>query len=394
MSGGGVPVGMPAEGERRQLDRRTEPRLAELSLPEVRRIVVTTVLFAGVAALFVWMVREVLVAGLLGAVAAAYLRPLYRRVNEAVPSRAAAGVATLVLVLVPVLAALAYCYVEMLGVAAYVQANQEEVAARLAQGVRSLGLGGLVGTGEELPAATRRWALAAATYGAAFPGVVRAAVSRGLVATTVLLFTVVYIFTDAPRIVAYLRGMVSPRYAALADALERNVRGVLAGALYGAVLTQAIKSAVVLALAIAFRVPLAGVVALVGFVIGFFPIVGSWTVYVPVAGWLFVFRNAPGPALVVLLVGFFVNTLFVSMYLRPKLAADRSRVLNFYWMFVGLVTGVYALGLPGVVLGPALIAVLKAVVDAVVAPATWPAVEPDLEDPDRAGVLAGGGASA
>jgi predicted PurR-regulated permease PerM len=90
-----------------------------------------------------------------------------------------------------------------------------------------------------------------------------------------------------------------------------------------------------------------------------------------------------------LLVGFFVNTLFVSMYLRPKLAAERSRVLNFYWMFVGLVTGVYALGLPGLVLGPALIAVLKAVVDAIVAPATWPTSEPDLEDPD--GVEAGMG---
>ena len=36
-----------------------------------------------------------------------------------------------------------------------------------------------------------------------------------------------------------------------------------------------------------------------------------------------------------------VNTVFISTYLRPKIAADRSRVLNFYWMFVALVTGVY-----------------------------------------------------
>jgi len=47
-----------------------------------------------------------------------------------------------------------------------------------------------------------------------------------------------------------------------------------------------------------------------------------------------------------------VNTLFVSMYLRPKLAADRSRVLNFHWMFVGLVTEVYTSGLAGILLGP------------------------------------------
>jgi predicted PurR-regulated permease PerM len=292
-------------------------------------------------------------------------------------------------VLVPLAALLAYCYVELLGVAVYVQGHEREVAARLEQAVRALGLGALLGDGDGLAGAAQRWAVAAATYGAAFPGVVRAAVARGVVAVTVLLFTVVYILTDAQRIAAYLRGMVSPRYAALAAALERNVRGVLAGAVYGAVLTQAIKSVVLLVLMVAFRVPLPAVLALVAFVIGFFPIVGSWTVYVPVAGWLFVFRSAPTPALVMLLVGFFVNTLFVSMYLRPKLAAERSRVLNFYWMFVGLVTGVYALGLPGLVLGPALIAVLKAVVDAIVAPATWPTSEPDLEDPD--GVEAGMG---
>jgi len=189
---------------------------------------------------------------------------------------------------------------------------------------------------------------------------------------------VVYILTDAPAIAGYLRAKVSPRYAPLVGTLERNVRGVLRGAVYGAVVTQALKAGVVLALNLAFDVPLAWLLALLSFVLGFFPIVGSWSVYVPVAAWLFAFRGAPTQALVVLLVGFFVNTLFVSMYLRPKLAAERSRVLNFYWMFVGLVTGVYTLGLPGLVLGPALIAILKAVVDAVTEPTAWPA--PDVDE--------------
>ena len=61
------------------------------------------------------------------------------------------------------------------------------------------------------------------------------------------------------------------------------------------------------------------------------------------------------------------------------LAARRSRVLGFYWMFVGFVTGVYAFGLPGLVLGPALIALLKAVIDTVTAPDTWP-VAPAEQD--------------
>ena len=42
-------------------------------------------------------------------------------------------------------------------------------------------------------------------------------------------------------------------------------------------------------------------------------------------------------------------------------------MLNFYWMFVGLVTGVYTFGLAGILLGPILIGLLKAVVDTVTA---------------------------
>ena len=40
-----------------------------------------------------------------------------------------------------------------------------------------------------------------------------------------------------------------------------------------------------------FGVPLAAVLAILSFIIGFFPIVGSWSVYVPVAAWLLVFRT-------------------------------------------------------------------------------------------------------
>jgi len=59
---------------------------------------------------------------------------------------------------------------------------------------------------------------------------------------------------------------------------------------------------------------------------GFFPIVGSWSVYLPVACWLAIFRDAPGQALVMVLIGFFVNTIYISTFLRPKIAAERSKV--------------------------------------------------------------------
>jgi predicted PurR-regulated permease PerM len=154
---------------------------------------------------------------------------------------------------------------------------------------------------------------------------------------------------------------------------------VLYGAIYATLLTQTIKSVVILAMNLAFDVPLAAVLAVISFVIGFFPIVGSWSVYLPVAAWLLVFRDARVAAALMVVGGLLFNTVFVSMYLRPKLAAERSRVLNFYWMFVGLVTGVYTFGLAGILLGPILIGLLKAIVDTLSARASWRLVESDDE---------------
>src|SRR6185436_5216543 len=151
---------------------------------------------------------------------------------------------------------------------------------------------------------------------------------------------------------------------------------------YSTFMTQAIKSLIILAMCLVFRVPLAGVLAILSFIIGFFPIVGSWSVYVPVAGWLAIFRDAPGQAVAMVVIGFFVNTIYISTFLRPKIAAERSKVLNFYWMLVGLVTGVYTFGLVGILLGPIVIGLLKAILDTITASSTWRLVDADGDADD------------
>ena len=77
------------------------------------------------------------------------------------------------------------------------------------------------------------------------------------------------------------------------------------------------------------------------------------------------FRDNVIGGVLMIIIGFFVNTIFMSLYLRPKIAAQKSNVLNFYWMFIALVTGVYTFGIVGIVIGPVLIAVLKAILDAI-----------------------------
>ena len=365
------PGSVTGPGDRRRDERRINSRVADLSVPEFRRIALTWLLSAIVIVMFLWMVREVLIAAILGLVIAAYLRPLYRwiraRVGRSVPS----AVLTLLALILPVVGALVYSYLELVDVLAYVSENQTEVAARIDAAIRRLPFLGGVNATDSI----RQYVLMVSDYGSKIPAAVRETVIELSVAITIFLFTAAYVFTDADSIVSYVRSKVPARYDRLREALVTNVRGVLYGAVYSTLLTQGLKTLVIFVMNLVFGVPLAAVLAILSFIIGFFPIVGSWSVYVPVAAWLLVFRDSPVKAGLMLLVGFVLNTLFISTYLRPKFAAERSGVLNFYWMFVALVTGVYTFGLAGILLGPILIGLLKAVVDSVTSTTSWRLLE-------------------
>jgi len=356
-------------------------RLVDLTLPEFRRMLVTTILSLIVVVLFLWMVRTVIIATILGIVVAIYIRPvLYVRMRERIGNATAAAALSLAAVIVPVLGLLVYSYSELKDVAAYVEANQDMIVRKIDAALQRLPFMAGADTAESI----RRYVLAASNYGTRIPGKIQAALSGFAIAATIFVFTTFYILVDAEKITAYLRSKIPPRYTELMAALERNVRGVLYGAIYSTFLTQALKSAILMLLFAAFGVPLAGVLAILSFIIGFFPIVGSWSVYVPVGLWLLVFREAPAQALALVAVGFFVNTIYISTYLRPKIAAEKSKVLNFYWMLVGLVTGVYTFGLVGVLLGPMVIGLLKAIVDTITATSSWRL----LDDEEPAGPTA------
>lgn len=353
--------------DRRRLERRTNPTLAELTLPELRRMLVTTMLLVIVLVLFLWMVRTVIIAAILGIIVAMYMRPVYLGLFRGVRSGIVAASLTLALLILPLFALTAYSYEEIADHASYVTAHQDEIATKIDSSLHTLPF--IHGT--NTLADVKHYVVVASNYGTNILSGLRSALASLAVAATIFLFTAYYVMLDAERIMAYIRERIPPRYGELSQSLEVNVRGVLYGAIYSTFLTQAIKSLIILAMNVVFQVPLAGVLAIVSFIIGFFPIVGSWSVYLPVAAWLAVFRNQPGQALAMITVGVLVNTLFISMFLRPKIAAERSKVLNFYWMLVALVTGVYTFGLVGILLGPMLIGLLKAILDTITSAPAW-----------------------
>ena len=355
------------EAERRRVERRTNPTLAELTLPELRRMMVTTMMFVIVLVLFLWMVRTVIIAAILGVIVASFTRPIYLWLYRKIPSQIVAATLTLLLLIVSVVGLTAYSYDEVTDVAGYIDTHKDEIATRIDASLHKFPFLQKANT----QAAVRHYVVVASNYGANILSGLRSAVASLAIAATIFVFTVYYVLSDADRILDYIRSRIPPRYGELSTALESNVRGVLYGAIYSTFLTQTIKTVIVFGMNVAFHVPLAGVLAIVSFIIGFFPIVGSWSVYIPVAAWLAIFRDAPGQALAMVLIGFFVNTVYISTFLRPKIAAQKSKVLNFYWMLVALITGVYTFGLVGVLLGPMLIGLLKAILDTILSQPAW-----------------------
>ncbi len=359
------------EAERRRIERRHNASIGELTLPEVRRILITTLLAAVVLALFIWMVKAVVIAAVLGLIIGFYLRPLHLIINSRVNRPTLSAILTLLAVVVPVLAVLAYSYSELADVIGYASTHQDFIVAKIDTAVAKIPFLTNAKTSDTLS----RFVVEATAYGTRLPLLLRSAVKDFSISATIFMFTAFYILIEAENIGAYFMSKIAPRYEHLRVALEGNVRGVLYGAIYSTLLTQTLKSLIILGMNLAFRVPLAGALAVVSFIIGFFPIVGSWSVYVPVAIWLVIFRDAMGSAIAMLVIGTLVNTVFISTYLRPKIAADRSGVLNFYWMFVALITGVYTFGLAGILLGPILIGLLKAIIDTVTSGSTWKLID-------------------
>jgi predicted PurR-regulated permease PerM len=366
-------------GDRRRVERRISQRVADLTLPEFRRIILTSLLFVIVLSLFLWMVRVVIIAAILAVIVGVYVRPLYLWLLARLKRPVIAALVTILIVVVPVLAAIAYSYAELSSAAEYIADHEAEIVARIDAAIRRLPFL----SGETFTEQIRAFVSSTSLYGSRIVGALQETIVEVSVSAAIFLFTLGYILTDADTVAAYVRSKIPPRYSELSKALEHNVEGVLYGAIYATLVTQTIKSLVIFGMNIVFHVPLAAVLALLAFVIGFFPIVGSWSVYVPVAIWLAIFREAYVSSILVLLIGFLGNTLFMSMYLRPKMAAKKSRVLNFYWMFIGLVTGVYTFGIVGILLGPIVIGLLKAVFDTVTAQTSWRLLDTDGE-PDAA----------
>jgi predicted PurR-regulated permease PerM len=340
------------------MTQKDERRLSELTVGDAKRILVYGLATLLALALFLALVGKVLVALLLGVVAGAYLLPVQEWLEKRLRARAGSAIITILLIVVPLVALAGYGWYEMSGYSKLVYEKRGEITHSISESLtRYLPL-----QYENTRAGLEAAFAEALVRSAEAIQELRKKAALLLASTAIFFFTLFYVLTQRVRLSSYIKVRVPGEYLPLYEKLTENVGGALRGALWAVLIDQTFKALVILVCNFVFRVPLAVALALAAFLIGFFPLVGVWVVYIPVSIYLLVFRNEPTSAAIYLSIGV-VLTFASSLFLRPLLASSHTRRFNFYWMLIALVAGVYAFGIPGIVLGPAILGFVKAVAD-------------------------------
>jgi predicted PurR-regulated permease PerM len=333
-------------------------RLGDLTVGDAKRILVYSIMVALAVVLFGMLVGHVMVALLLGIVAAVYLLPVQEWLERHLRARAGSALISIALIVVPLVALTGYAWHEMSSYSNVVIERKEEIINSISNSLESV----LPGVRENTRAGLQTAFAEAVNRSAEAIQGLRQKSALLLSSLAVFFFTVFYVLTQRTRISSYIKVRVPGEYLPLYEKLTENIGGALRGALRAVFIDQCLKATVILILNFVFGVPLAVVLAIVTFLVGFFPLVGEWAIYVPISIYLFVFRGQPVSAGIYLAIGLMI-TLGSSLILRPKLASQGARRFNFYWMFLSLVAGVYVFGIPGIVLGPTILGFVKAVSD-------------------------------
>ena len=332
-----------------------ERRLADLTLGEAKRAGVYALLTCAAASLLALLLGRLCIALLLGVVAAVYLLPVQHWFTQRLRVREGSALVTIALIVLPLVALTLYVAHELSNYTNLVQERRPELVQTL---------GNALAQYLPLTRATTRAAIEAAFAGAMSNGVALGQALRQqtpllLASMTLFFFTVFYVLTQSARLAAYIKLRIPGDFLPLYERLAANVGGALSGVLRAVFVDQTIKAFVILTLNLIFGVPLAVALATLTFLIGFFPLLGEWAIYIPVSVFLLVFQHAPISAALYLGTGVCL-TISSSLLLRPKLASAGNRQFNFYWMLVALVAGVFSFGIPGIVLGPVILGFVKA----------------------------------
>ncbi|MDJ1431768.1 AI-2E family transporter [Halostagnicola sp. A-GB9-2] len=172
----------------------------------------------------------------------------------------------------------------------------------------------------------------------------------------VLLFLLYYLLVDGPEFVAWVSS-IAPLEVDIREELFDEVETVTWAVIYSHVLVALVEGILGGIGLWLLGVPNVTFWTVVMIIVSFLPAVGIWLVWGPAVGYLFV-AGEPVSAAILLVYGIAVLSV-VDNYLRA-IFVDRESGLHPAVVLVGVIGGIYLLGIMGLFLGPVLLAVFKA----------------------------------
>ncbi len=169
----------------------------------------------------------------------------------------------------------------------------------------------------------------------------------------VMSFTFFFVLRDKEELVEYIKSVL-PFSKEVEKKIFEYSRGITSAIIYGQVIIGLLQGIVAGLGFLLFDAPSPFLLTLLAIVLGVLPIVGTTWVWVPVAIYMFATVGAL-PAIGIMLFGILSNVL--DNVVRPVLVAKRAKIHSAL-LLVGMIGGLFLMGILGVVVGPLIIAYL------------------------------------
>jgi predicted PurR-regulated permease PerM len=174
----------------------------------------------------------------------------------------------------------------------------------------------------------------------------------------VVLFTFFFVMRDQNEIIEYVKSLL-PFPKEIEKRLFDSSKEITYSVLYGHVVIGFLQGLIVGIGFFIFGIPNALFLTLVACLVAMVPVLGAPFVWVPVVIYLFISGNV-GPAWGIIGFGLFAGT--IDNFLRPLIISKRSKVSTLL-ITIGMVGGLFFLGLAGFIVGPLILAYLLIILE-------------------------------
>lgn len=169
----------------------------------------------------------------------------------------------------------------------------------------------------------------------------------------IVIFALFFMLRDGPAIGMAIRHLM-PLEPAHRDRLVREIHDLIHASVISSMIVASVQGFLGGLLFLILGVEGALFWGVVMSVLSLFPLIGSWLVWAPAAGWLLI--NGHLIKGLILIVGGVVMVGGIDNVLRPILLGERSQ-MSMLHLFIALVGGVAAFGFIGLILGPVVMAI-------------------------------------